>query len=52
MFLLSEQSKIFQSKRIDHLNSDVNAMKNYERLGKSKKNHLTFYSPLKKYEKY
>jgi hypothetical protein len=27
-------------------------MKNYDRLKKSKKKHWTFYSPLKKYEKY
>lgn len=49
---MTEQSKMMQSRKIETLNSDVSAMKNYDRLSKSKKKHLTFYSPLQKYEKY
>lgn len=34
------------------MNSENSAMKNYERLGKTKKRYENFYSPLKKYDKY
>ncbi len=51
IFKLNEQSRIYKSKRIESINMDVSALKNYDRLGKCMKKHA-FYSPLKKYDKY
>ena len=51
IFRLNEQSKMYRSKRIESINSDVSALKNYDRLKKCKKQHAV-YSPLKRYEKY
>ncbi len=51
IFTLNQQSKIYRSKRIENINSDVSALKNYDRLKKCKKEHA-FYSPLKRYDKY
>jgi hypothetical protein len=51
IFKLNEQSRIYRSKRIESINSDVSTSNNYDRLKKCMKKHA-FYSPLKKFDKY